>query len=770
MKKKLSLIFLAAVALACRQVSPEVVPDPGTEPALPPVTLELSSSFASKTTLGTLSDGVYPVYWSNGDRICVNGVKSSTLYGLPERTVNARFTVEGVKAPYHIVYPSLFCTAMDAGGMATLDLPVAQAWIPGSFANLSAVLYGSTEGTGATLRNLCGVVRVPIVKGNDAGALIRTVTISSASTEAPISGSFTLDTKDGTLTPVEGNSSVFLSLPAQGVALSDSEPVSFFISVPAGAYPDGFSIILEGPEGKMLCQWTEQTEIPAGYVVSLPELAFNAGSTKLIDGIDAWNEFASAMNEGDIERWIDPETGEINLVSDISYGGNLTAVNELPAGIVFNGGGHVIKRANATEPLFVLVAEGATLKNLTVGGTRVAPSSVADRGTGNLAAFNRGTIENCVSDMTVTVTRHDKDLIIGGLVTDNAGILRDCKNTGDISISLNISANRTVYGGAIAARAQRNLGESLYSGTFINCENKGNIVVKRTATGIFSLTKFALGGICGIVTQGTSDGVHARFENCTNSGSVTYWQDDKHTNANYGYAVGGILGRSCLISSSSDHYVNIGGSSATSYDGYYVEIENCTNTGSVDASIYSATATITMSGARQVYVGGIAGLLQSNYDDWSIIRGCTCVGNIRVGHSASADCTGGLVGGAGQLNIIGCKADVNISLSRNTLLPATKMGYAGGAVGFVFRDMKIADCDICLNYDTYGASVLGAGFVGLVASNANLKTYVENSGSATMTLEGTNLFSGTISGEPVTVLDVSCQSSKGVINGELTLK
>ena len=499
-------------------------------------------------------------------------------------------------------------------------------------------------------------------------------------------------------------------------------------------------------------------------------VAFNAGSTKLIDSIDSWNEFAAAMNSGDYENWVDPDTGEINLVADISSGSDLVSVSELPSGAVFNGCGHSIKRANATEPLFVLVATGATVKNLTVGGTRVAPSAVEDRGTGNLAAFNRGTIENCVNETAVNITRWDKNLIIGGLLTDNAGILRDCRNTGDISVSMKISANRVVYGGAIAARAQRNLSGEKYSGTFINCENSGNILIKRSSTGIFSLTKFALGGICGMVDQGASDGVHARFEHCTNSGAVTYWQDGGHTNANYAYSVGGILGRSCVYNTSTDFYYSLGGSSTSSYDGYYVELVDCVNTGAIDASIYSATVAVTMSGARLVYVGGIAGCMQSKYDDWSLVSGCVSTGDIRVGSTARADCTGGLLGGAGQVSITGCKADVGIALSRNGLIPVTYMGLAGGAIGYVLRDVRMTDCDICLRYDSYGATILGAGFVGAVSKNTNIKTYAENPGAATLTLEGTNWFSGTIASEPVTALDLTCPSSQGVINGEITIK
>ncbi|MBO4447628.1 MAG: hypothetical protein J5764_05845 [Bacteroidales bacterium] len=770
MKKKLSLIIPALLFAACNPLNPDPGTDPGTDPAVEPVTLSLSSQFGSRTTLGTLSNGVYPVYWSNGDRICVNGVKSTTLHGLADKTVTADFTVEGVTAPFHIVYPSLICDAMDAAGKASIQLPVAQAWIPGSFANLSAVLYGSTEGTGAELQNLCGVVRIPLCKGSEFGGTIRTITLSSASPSAPLSGSFTLDTTNGSLEAVEGGSSVFLSLPPEGVALSEESPVSFFLSLPAGRYPDGFSILLESAEGNMLCSWTEQTEVPAGIVVSLPQINFKPKSTKLIDGIDSWNEFATAMNAGDSGRWIDPETGEINLVADISYGGDLVMVNELPAGVVFNGGGHTIKRANATEPLFLLVAEGATLKNLTVGGARVAASSVEDRGTGNLAAFNRGTIENCASDMAVTLTKLDKNCILAGLVTDNAGVLQDCSNNGDISVTFNISANRIVYGGGVAARGQRNLGDQKCSGQFINCENRGNIVIKRSATGIFSFTKFAIGGICGIVTQGNSDGVFSHFENCTNSGSITCWQDDKHTNTNYAYSVGGIVGRSCVYSEGPDFYYFIGGTNATSYEGNYLEIVNCNNTGTIDVSIYSATVANNMSGARQVYVGGIAGCMQSNWADRSVIRGCNCAADIRVGHAARADCTGGIVGGVGYVDISNCKTNVNISLSKNNLYAATYMGVGGGIAGFVMRDTKIADCDITLNYDFSGASYIGAGFVGLVAKNSNIKANVENNGFATLTLEGTNWFSGSIGSSPVTAENVAYPSSLGVINGSITIK
>lgn len=765
--------LFAAFLCACQGLNP-TGPGTGGEPdkPLPPVTLELSSSFSSRTTMGPLQGDIYPVYWSNGDRICVNGVKSSTLYGLEAQATRATFTVEGVSAPYHIVYPSIFCTSMDAEGIARLELPVAQAWTPDSFADFSAVMYGSTENLSSSLQNLCGVVRIPLVKGSPDGENIRSITVSSASPDAPLAGDFTLDTRSGQLTAVTGTASLLLSMPAEGVVLSGDAPQYFCVSIPAGPYPEGFLFVLDGPEGNMICEWKTQTEVPAGVVVTLPQIAFKPNNTKLIDSVDSWNDFALAMNEGDYDHWINPDTGEIALVSDISYGGDLTPINTLPSGVVFNGNGHSVKRARATEALFTLIEQGATVKNLTLGGTRVAAGTVSDRGTGNLAAFNRGIIENCDNAMNVNLTNVDSDLVVAGLVTDNAGLIRNCKNSGDISVSMNITANRSVYGGGICARAQRNLGDELFSGSFEGCVNSGSIVIKRSATGIFSLTKFALGGIAGVVYQGTSTGVHSSFRNCTNSGNITYWQDDKHTNTNYGYCVGGILGRNILVSEGPDFYVILGGANATtSSGGFYINMENCHNTGSLDVSIYSATAAAGMSGARQVYVGGLVGALQASYDDWADVKDCSCVCDIRAGSAARTDCTGGLFGAAAHANVSNCRADVGISLSKNNLFTAQYMGYAGGAAGFVCRDVKFSNLDVTMRYDRTGAAnAFGAGFVGLVAKNTNLKTGVQNSGYATLTLEGVNYFSGTVSGIPVTEENITAPGNLGIINGSLTLK
>lgn len=771
---KLLFPLTGMLLLASCQEKPAPQPGPGPEEENDPVVLELVSTFGdTKTVLGQENAGVYPVYWTDGDRVCVNGVKSSTVYGLGSEAEKADFEVKGVTAPYHIIYPSIICDRMDEEGIASITIPKAQLYTPGSFASGSAILYSETEGGSCELRNLCGVVRIPIIKGSEWGGTLGGLSIASKSSEQPLSGVFSLNTVSGALSAISADATAILSLPASGIKLDASIPEYFYIAIPGGLYEDGFTLTLSSEEGNMLCEWVGQTAVPAGIMVTLPQLAFVPNNTKLIDGIDSWNEFATAVNNNDYKRWLDPQTGEANVVADISYGGDLTMINELPAGFVLNGGGHTIKRANATEPLVLLVAEGATIKNLNIGGSRVgrSASSADDRGTGNLAAFNRGVIDNCTSDMSIVLNNLDCPLKIGGLVTDNAGLISNCKNTGDITVTFNISANRNVYGGGIAAISHRNLSGVQFCGSYVACENKGNIIINRSATGSYNLTRFALGGIVGTIEQGSKDGVYTVLKDCVNSGNIVYYQDAKHTSANYGYAVGGLVGRNNAYNAGPDFYYYIGGATATAYDGYYFEMENCHNTGSIDASIFSGNISAGMSGARQAYIGGLMGCLQSVWSAPAVIKDCSARCDIRTGTSAMAECTGGLFGGAGQATISGCKADVRIGFSNNTLNAPTQMGVIGGAVGFVCRDLTIQNCEVNLVFDHGTATkVYGAAYAALVAKNANISQNVATSGMATLTLEGDNVFSGTIDGVAVKEENTTLAASLGRVVGYLTVK
>ena len=68
------------------------------------VTISLEQS---RTQLGEKVEGVYPLYWSKGDAIAINGVASAPLGDGSDGSAAATFSFDGeVVYPYNIVYPA----------------------------------------------------------------------------------------------------------------------------------------------------------------------------------------------------------------------------------------------------------------------------------------------------------------------------------------------------------------------------------------------------------------------------------------------------------------------------------------------------------------------------------------------------------------------------------------------------------------------------------------------------------------------------------------
>lgn len=62
----------------------------------------------TRTSLGALNGTQYPILWSEGDKIAVNGEVSSAVSASQAGTSYAAFEVANVAAPYSILY-SLPC-------------------------------------------------------------------------------------------------------------------------------------------------------------------------------------------------------------------------------------------------------------------------------------------------------------------------------------------------------------------------------------------------------------------------------------------------------------------------------------------------------------------------------------------------------------------------------------------------------------------------------------------------------------------------------------
>lgn len=93
------MISAAMLALAaCTESAPEMETET--------VFTAVSDGNYAKTALGEKSDGKYPVVWSEGDCIIVNGVVSKPLTAEAAGSNTATFTmVKTLPPPYTAIYP-----------------------------------------------------------------------------------------------------------------------------------------------------------------------------------------------------------------------------------------------------------------------------------------------------------------------------------------------------------------------------------------------------------------------------------------------------------------------------------------------------------------------------------------------------------------------------------------------------------------------------------------------------------------------------------------
>lgn len=705
MKNKLSTAvflcaFLAAVT-GCEK------PNGGSDPVEPPteeiVTLSISPESFTKTVLGEKDGDSYRVYWSEGDRIAVNGKRSEPLHTAGDSPVTADFSVSGVSAPFGVVYPSWICTDMTADA-AEIEIQSIQKWTPNSFSSGAAVLYGWSSDSSVSLKNLCGVVRVNVDFGSYE---IDRIQLTSLST--PIAGGFSLDLKTGELTPVNGSQDVEISIPSEGfhkdsgvsgnasgmdAASVDGDAdgdaaVELNFCVPAGVYSEGFNLTITEKYGrKMVIELRENADVASGVITDWGSFNFVPSGSLIITDPDSWNSFAAAVNAGDYSEWKNEETGEVNVAANIITGGDLDQINNWDG--VLNGGGYVITRNSISKPLFKTIASGAIVKNLKTGGLR---TSIGSNSAATLAATNLGTIDNC-ENLAALTANVDAAVHFCSLVEANGGMMRGCVNSADFDIVLSYSTNREFLGGGIAFRPDVTVGDNTMLGTFEECKNTGNISIRKIATANSGLTKCAVGGILASAYAGKEESFVV-LKNCTNEGNITLWENGFPQDVVQGaQAVGGIVGRIAPIAGSAPcFYMN-----PTPTTGFYTEITGCSNTGTIDvcSSIASGVST-TMTGARQCYIGGIAGIVVGLPSKPAKIASCTNSGRLLSG-GTDKPCTivGGILGGTAFTEISSCANSCVFGLTQNTLAtPVTVNGNTLGSVaGIVSHILKVTPAPV----------------------------------------------------------------------------
>ena len=230
------------------------------------------STQPTRTSLGGKVNDTYPVYWSEGDRIVINGTLSEEAILDGENCTEAKFKVEATNYPLNIVYPYTSTTTADAPKVV---IPTEQHYTEGTFASGGAPMCGyATNSATVTMKHLAGVLKFPVV-GSKENIILDKIVIRSVD-GAKLSGEFAVNCSAGTITACEESSSnITYSLP-DNFALSTTEASNFFVSIASGEVGSCVVEFVEPSGEKMVSSWNGKS-VQAGIVREFKTINYKRG-------------------------------------------------------------------------------------------------------------------------------------------------------------------------------------------------------------------------------------------------------------------------------------------------------------------------------------------------------------------------------------------------------------------------------------------------------------------------------------------------------------
>lgn len=616
-------------------------------PSVDCVRLNTPGADATKVAMDARGDAaVLPVFWSAGDMVCVNGIKSAPLE-IPAESTSADFYVNNVQSPYSVFYPAESVTSY-VNGCYTVSLPGIQEYVEKSADTDCICLVGSTESDEPVqMRHLSAVVK--FVLAGPANTVIKDFSVTSLSGAAPISGLFSADPALEYLDYLsDGDTEVQLVLPEDGVKLGNDKSF-FFVSIPAGIYPEGFVFKITDSNGKIQKRyWLREAQgsdagldIKPGTVINLNAGDFVPDASEICSA-DDWSRFVEAYTEGTWEEEWKHKDGAVHIGADFVA----ECLDMIPGfSDVLDGGGHTITLTQGNGPLVGTLS--GTVKNLKVGGLIKAENPDC------VSAFcgrmiSGALLSDCTNEAQISfVSSGISDRMIAAPFVGvmEGGRVADCVNEGVLAVDLQIADASEIYVGGIAALVSVADAKVDIDG----CENSGAVSVVLDRTARYSL---GVGGVAGKVVGGGKD-KYLTISNSSNSADVSasVRNDATHTFKNAS-GVGGILGVCAKLDLKSDGYRIAG-----SVDGYHVVLSSCVNTGRAYNGLTSFTASNEID---DVCVGGLAGILLGSSADPALLQDCTCTGQVIPYEGASYNRTtystvaGGLCGIGGYVNADKC--------------------------------------------------------------------------------------------------------------------
>ena len=669
--KNLTKIFMVAVAMFAFACATDPIEEStiGVGEGSSTFTISLEES---RTQLGERNaDGKYPLYWSEGDQIAINGAASTALTEGGQAAATFQFNAV-LNAPYSVIYPA------SEGGI--VNFLAEQPYTVGTFAPQAAPMYGyaATANEAIQLNHLTGILRLA-VKGN--GEALTSVVFTSEL--GKIAGPFTVDCTNGTLVAQEGASNVVTLTFAEPLVLG-AEAQYLYVAVPAGSY-GAYAVTLHTAADKMTVKFDSTAKpILAGMVREFKELTYEANDVEIessvfeIDSKDALIEFASKITGGTFA----PYTAAA-VVANIDMTGYDWTPIEGFNGFAFDGGkssGFAINGLNA--PLF-----GST--NSTIQNVNLTNVNIASNGRLVLGAVAcklvAGEAQSLISNCHVS----------GSITVNNTEVVPEDANS--------------YYGINIAG-----IVGFIAGGAVDNCVNEANITISQLGSSDSTRAIHpCVGGIVGAASV-TGD-ILSPITNCVNgsqggaTGVIKYL--DNHPNQLYLPQIGGILGLSSDSNlaeiKSNTNYAPIEFNANAAGDGAIGYSSTCIggifgySKGAVENNDNHGKISVLGGNIKAFYLGGVGGVaktssFKNNHNHNS--DGILVDSDVKFFSLNVAGVIGGVNGGGGSID--GCTNNAPIVSKASTATDITVDTWYYRVSGVVtYTNVSIHNCENKANGD-----------------------------------------------------------------------
>lgn len=242
MKKFLLCVLVVCGLAACekKEVTDDLL---SVEAGLP--------SSATRTALGNKTGDAWPLLWSAGDCLMLNGVQSTVLSASEAGGPSATFRFAGVGGAS--VWNYTYCGV--AGSDCTVVFPAAQSSGDGNIAPQTLPMYAATSSvSGITLSPLGAVLRFSFTSAS--AVTLDRIQITAIGGE-PVCGNYTIGKNGAGLLngaiSASGNNRDNVVVSASTALSSSGKP--FCAVVPAGTYQSGFKALVTASGGRTMEVW-----------------------------------------------------------------------------------------------------------------------------------------------------------------------------------------------------------------------------------------------------------------------------------------------------------------------------------------------------------------------------------------------------------------------------------------------------------------------------------------------------------------------------------